>query len=123
MQNGPLRVAFQVTMASANGLCDITQNIYLTALSNHIEFETTVNWRESHKILKGSRKTNFSNEIFTTIHFLHFLVEFPVQVHAMHATFDSQYCHVERPTHWNTTYDAAKFEVCGHKFGDLSEHG
>jgi Glycosyl hydrolases family 38 C-terminal domain len=30
---------------------------------------------------------------------------------------------VSRPTHRNTTWDRAKFEVCGHKFADLSEFG
>ena len=28
---------------------------------------------------------------------------------------------VERPTHWNTSWDWARFEVCGHKWADLSE--
>lgn len=30
---------------------------------------------------------------------------------------------VRRPTHFNTSWDLAKFEVCAHKFGDLSEYG
>ena len=28
---------------------------------------------------------------------------------------------MRRPTHYNSTIDSAKFEVCGHKFADLSE--
>ena len=39
------------------------------------------------------------------------------------ATYDSQFGVVQRPTTYNTSQDQAKFEVCGHKFGDLSEHG
>lgn len=30
---------------------------------------------------------------------------------------------IARPTHRNTSWDAAKFEVCGHRFADLSEYG
>jgi alpha-mannosidase len=30
---------------------------------------------------------------------------------------------VERPTHYSTSYDLARFEVPGHRFADLSEHG
>ncbi len=30
---------------------------------------------------------------------------------------------VKRPTHQNTSWDAARFEVCGHRFADLSESG
>ena len=58
------------------------------------------------------------------------------------ATYETPWGHVQRPTHKNTTWDAAKFEVCGHKvhtritffggvralhcriqFADLSEYG
>src|SRR6185312_16286436 len=30
---------------------------------------------------------------------------------------------VTRPTHRNSPWDAARFEGCGHRFGDLSEPG
>jgi alpha-mannosidase len=30
---------------------------------------------------------------------------------------------LSRPTHKNTSWDAAKFEVCGHRWADLSEFG
>jgi alpha-mannosidase len=29
----------------------------------------------------------------------------------------------ERPTHYSTTFDRARYEVPGHRFADLSEHG
>ena len=29
----------------------------------------------------------------------------------------------ERPTHYSTSRDLAQFEVPGHRFADLSEHG
>ena len=37
------------------------------------------------------------------------------------ATYDAQFGCVSRQTHKNTSWDSAKFEVCGHKWADLSE--
>jgi len=67
-----------------------------------LNFETTVEWHESHKFLK---------------------VEFPVQIRNSVATYEIQFGYVQRPTHFNTSWDVAKFEVCGHRWADLSEHG
>ena len=50
-------------------------------------------------------------------------VAFPVNVRAMNATYEMQFGCVERPTHFNTRYDLARYEVPGHKWSDLSEHG
>jgi alpha-mannosidase len=72
-------------------------------------------------------------------------VELPLNINNAYATYESQFGFVQRPTHKNTTLDAAKFEVCGHKvricfsisrfsfklrglsmnyqFADLSEYG
>ncbi|TNN86895.1 Alpha-mannosidase 2C1 [Liparis tanakae] len=60
-----------------------------------------VKWAESHKFLK---------------------VEFPVRVHSPDATYEIQFGHLQRPTHRNTSWDWARFEVWGHKWADLSEH-
>lgn len=38
------------------------------------------------------------------------------------ASYETAYGITRRPTHYNTTWDMAKFEVCCHKFADLSEH-
>jgi len=48
---------------------------------------------------------------------------FPLNVHAMSATCDVQYGHVTRPTHANTSWDEAKFEIYAHKWVDVAEHG
>ena len=48
---------------------------------------------------------------------------FPVDVHNMNATYDIQFGNLERPTHRNNSWDAAKFEVPAHKWADLSETG
>jgi len=42
-------------------------------------------------------------------------------VRAAFATYEIQFGHVQRPTHYNTTYDMARFEVPAHKWADLSE--
>ena len=45
-----------------------------------------------------------------------------MDIHSDFATYDSIYGSVRRPTHYNTSWDAAKFEVCCHKYADLSDH-
>lgn len=66
-----------------------------------IEFDCKVDWNESRKFLK---------------------VEFPVDVHSDYASYETQFGITRRPTHYNTTWDVAKFEVCHHKFADYSDH-
>ncbi|NXP52211.1 MA2C1 mannosidase, partial [Heliornis fulica] len=80
----------------------ITQEIILDAACPYLRFLTQVEWKEAHKFLK---------------------VEFPVQVQSMNATYEIQFGHLQRPTHWNTSWDWARFEVWTHKWMDLSEHG
>jgi alpha-mannosidase len=80
----------------------IEQTMTLAAGSRRIEFHTEVDWQERHRFLK---------------------VAFPVAVRAQQATFEIQHGHVQRPTHANTTWDAARFEVCGHRWADLGEPG
>jgi alpha-mannosidase len=48
---------------------------------------------------------------------------FDVDIHTDKATYDIQFGTIERPTHMNTSWDAAKFEVCAHKYADISEGG
>ena len=81
---------------------EIIQDILLKKSSKRIDFVTTVDWHEDHVLLKAA---------------------FPVDVHNNHATYDIQFGNVERPTHKNTSWDAAKFEVCAHKWADLSDSG
>jgi alpha-mannosidase len=80
----------------------IRQIVRLDADSRRVEFHCDVDWNENRKLLK---------------------VAFPVNVRAMNATYEMQFGVVERPTHYNTMYDLARFEVPGHKFVDFSEHG
>jgi alpha-mannosidase len=46
---------------------------------------------------------------------------FPLDVRADTAACDIQFGHVRRPTHPSNSWDAAKFEVCAHRYVDLSE--
>lgn len=80
----------------------ITQDIVLAKDSTKIDFVTTVDWHETEKVLKAA---------------------FPVTVRAVSASYEIAHGAIDRPTHWNTSYDLAKFEVCGHKWADLSEGG
>ena len=45
----------------------------------------------------------------------------PLDVHTEEAVCDIQLGHVRRPTHASSSWDAAKFEVCAHRFVDLAE--
>ena len=84
------------------GASTITQTMRLASGSRRLEFDTEVDWHERHKFLK---------------------VAFPVDVHASRATYEIQFGHLERPTHTNTSWDVARFEVCAHRWADLSEPG
>ena len=100
VERGPLRAAvrFQWTF----GASKVTQIIRLTAGSRRIEFHAEVDWQERHRFLK---------------------VGFPVAVRSANASYEIQHGHIERPTHSNTSWDEARFEVCAHRWADLSEPG
>ncbi len=78
----------------------ITQDIILYADADYIDFDTKVDWYETEKVLKAA---------------------FPVSVISSHATYEIAHGSIERPTHWNYSTDLVRFEVCGHKWADLSE--
>ena len=97
----PLRVelAFDHRIGTAS---TGTQTIRLDADARRVEFAWQLDWRESRKILK---------------------VRFPVDVRSPAATYEMQFGAVERPTHYTTKHDLARYEVPGHRWSDLSEHG
>lgn len=101
VEKDPLRAAVQFdrTIGAASSL---QQTISLWADSRRLEFHTVVDWHESHRMLK---------------------VAFHVDVRATDATYEMQFGTAQRPTHFNTMYDLARYEVPGHKWADLSEHG
>jgi len=89
-----------IRIERAFGASSIIQHIILRAGSPRIDFDTEVDWQERHRLLK---------------------VAFPVNVRSPRATYEVQYGHIERPTHFNTSWDMARFEVCAQRWADLSE--
>ena len=99
-QPGGLRGAVRFTREF--GQSSITQRMVLDAGSRVLRFECDVDWQEEHKLLK---------------------VAFPVAVRSTQATYEIQFGHVSRPTHTNTSWDRARFEVCAQRWADLGEAG
>ncbi len=99
-ETGPLRAALSLERRWRASV--IRQTIRLRHDSRRIDFETEVDWAETHFLLKAA---------------------FPVAIRAAQATYDIQWGQIERPTHRNTSWDAARFEVPAQKWADLSETG
>lgn len=86
------------------GQSTVTQRISLTRGNRLVTVESTVDWTEERKMLRVTARPD---------------------VHWHEASFEIQYGTVRRPTHHNTSWDRARFEVAGHRFADLSQpdHG
>jgi alpha-mannosidase len=99
LEAGPLRaaLAFEFELSPHSRL---RQVVSLDALSPRLDFACQADWFEKQKFLK---------------------VEFPLHVRAQSAAYEIQFGYVQRPTHFNTSYDMAQFEVPAHKWADLSE--
>ncbi|SNX65190.1 alpha-mannosidase [Streptomyces sp. TLI_55] len=97
----PLRAAVRVTRDFGKG-SKLVQTITLRAGSPRIDFETEIDWHEAEKILKAG---------------------FPVDVRAAHSSAEIQFGHIQRPTHTNTSWEAARFEVSGHRWVHVGEPG
>ena len=97
-EQGPLRGVLLLQWGFYDSV--ITQRIVLYRQSPRIDFCTEIDWHEHQVLLK---------------------VAFPVAVRSTRATYEIQFGSIERPTHWNTSWDYAKFESVGHKWVDLSE--
>lgn len=80
----------------------LIQTVWLYEDIARIDIENDFDWKEKHIVVKA---------------------EFPVNINSQTATYDIQFGSVERPTHMNTSWDKAKFEVCAHKYADFSEYG
>lgn len=80
----------------------ITTDMTVYARSPRIDFCMDIDWKEKNQVIKA---------------------EFPVSVNATRATYEIQYGFVERNTTFNNTIDEARYEVCGHKWADVSDYG
>lgn len=98
VERGPVRIAVEVVRRISDESW-IKQRISLGPTPG-IRFDTEIEWRESHKLLK---------------------VAFPLNLNANRATYEVQYGHTERPTHVNTSWDSARFEVPAQKWIDISQ--
>jgi alpha-mannosidase len=99
VESGPLRAAFELEI-EISPKCSLKQRISLSAESPRLDFDCHVHWQEKEQFLK---------------------VEFPLALRCDHATYEIQFGHLRRPTHFNTTWDFARFEVSAHRWADLSE--
>lgn len=78
----------------------LSQTITLKTGSRRIDFATTMDWQESHRLLK---------------------VAFPVNIHTNEVVNEIQFGHIRRPNHKSRPYDADRFEICNHKWSALTE--
>ena len=99
-EQGPLRAAVRVERRWRGSR--IVQTYRLLADSKRIDIVTFIDWHERQVLLKA---------------------RVPLAVRTHEATYETMYGAVRRPTHRNTSWDAARFEVAGHRFADLSEPG
>src|SRR5690606_24777432 len=100
VEAGPLRGTLEVEYAFNQSR--IVQRISLLAGQRALTFETDVDWREQHILLKA---------------------EFPLNIRATDATYEIQFGTVQRPTHEHTPWDQARHEHPAQQCADLPEAG
>ncbi|MER6136332.1 glycoside hydrolase family 38 C-terminal domain-containing protein [Streptomyces sp. NPDC001815] len=91
-----------VRVVRAFGESRVTQVLSLAPGEWRLDIDTEVDWHETEKFLK---------------------LAFPLDVHAERYASETQFGHFFRPTHTNTSWEAAKFEACNHRFVHLEEPG
>ncbi len=99
--DGPLQLRLRSRYSIGQGSV-LTQDMVFHATTPRIDFETVAEWKEKRKLLKAG---------------------FELDILAETARHEIQFGHLERPTHTNLPQDWARFEVCAHKWTDLSEGG
>jgi alpha-mannosidase len=82
------------------GRSTLVQTYVMRAGSARLDVHFDIDWNEDEKLLSFN---------------------VPLDVNSGEATCDIQFGHVRRPTHASSPWDAAKFEVCAHRFVDVSE--
>ncbi|MFZ6026110.1 MAG: alpha-mannosidase [Chloroflexota bacterium] len=90
----------QIRLTRRLSQSSVTQVIGLRRAGRRLEFVTTIDWQEKHRLLK---------------------VAFPTNLHANDAIHEIQFGHLRRPNHRSRQYDADRFEVCHHKWTALAE--
>ena len=98
LEQGPVQVVLLVTHNFQKST--IKQRIVLGANARRLDFQTWVDWKEQHKLLK---------------------VRFNTNIRSRQATYDIAYGNIKRPTTRNNSFETAKFEVPGHEWMDISQ--
>ncbi len=78
----------------------LSQDIIFYSNTPRVDFHTIIDWKEKHTLLKAS---------------------FDLDIVSSTVKNEIQFGHIDRPTTRNSSYEAAKFEVCNHKWSDISE--
>ncbi|MEU1891461.1 alpha-mannosidase [Streptomyces pristinaespiralis] len=94
--------AAAVRVVRSFGDSKVTQLIGLAPGAKRLDIDTEVDWHETEKFLKAS---------------------FPLDIHAERYASETQFGHFHRATHTNTSWEAAKFEACNHRFVHMEEPG
>ncbi len=100
VENGPHRAAIRIVKRFRDSV--VTQTYSLWANAPRLDIKTHLDWHDRRVLLRTLT---------------------PVAVRSNYATFECAFGIVRRSTHENTSWDAAKFEVPGHRFADLAEPG
>ncbi|MCM9083265.1 glycosyl hydrolase-related protein [Streptomyces spororaveus] len=98
--SGPRSATVRVTRSF--GRSRAVQQITLRAGARTVDIVTDVDWHETEKFLKAA---------------------FPLDVKAERTASETQFGHVHRATHTNTSWEAAKFEICAHRWIHAEEPG
>jgi alpha-mannosidase len=91
-----------VTVTRSFGSSTVTQAVTLRSGAKTVDLVTDVDWQETEKFLKAA---------------------FPLDVKAERTASETQFGHVYRATHTNTSWEAAKFEICAHRWIHAEEPG
>jgi alpha-mannosidase len=91
-----------VVVRRSFGSSSVVQRIELDGGEPTVRIRTQIDWHERRKLLK---------------------LAFPLDLHAPAAAYETQFGHVIRPVHTNTSWDAARYEVCAHRWVHVSEPG
>ena len=96
----PEEAAVKVTRSF--GASSIVSTLRVRAGARRVTVENEIDWHEKEKFLKAA---------------------FPLDVHADRSAAETQFGHLFRPTHTNTSWEAAKFEICAHRWIHVGEPG
>ncbi len=100
IESGPIRAAVRVSRKWRGSSIVETYKLWLD--SKRLDIETEIGWHQRQILIKAL---------------------FPMAVHSRTATYETMYGAIQRPTHRNTSWDQARFEVSAHRWADISESG